>query len=479
MEGHSGDVTGKIKSKPSSSSVSVVTISGNTASITADVEGEYSIELIALNEAGNAVTKTSNSVTYDKTPTNKPNPSTTTPTNNLKPTWSWSGVADAEKYKVTLSSDNDTTHEITNTEFTPSSNLTEGEHTISVIAVDEAGNESEAGTHTVVIEYSDIIIYSIEWTHEDNADKTISIPYGELGDKVTVDWDSPMGTPHITNHTGEIDFRSDGSRIKTTIRKFTGIKEIKVTGTLQSANLRGYADETTDKILHDQDTEEVKNFREMVKKVEVKGMSSITDGTHMFERLPNCTEIDLTQFDLGNSLVTTLNGFFSECSSLTNVNLTGLDTSNIKIFTAMFRECSSLEYLVPPDHSYTRQDGTVETQANGELRINTSSATNFEDMFFNCPSLKFAGLGTWNTSQVQDFDRMFMSCGALMKLTMDNWNVSNARSMNYMFYLCRALGNSGIDFTSWTNGGVFPNSYIPTKPPTFNLAATFTESPWN
>jgi len=60
-------IEGEIKSKPSSSNVTNVTISGNSASITADIDGDYSIQLTATDSAGNTTTQTSNLVTYDTT----------------------------------------------------------------------------------------------------------------------------------------------------------------------------------------------------------------------------------------------------------------------------------------------------------------------------------------------------------------------------------------------------------------------------
>jgi len=92
-------------------------------------------------------------------------------------------VTDAKQYKVTF---NNNTSNQTGTSFTPSSDLTEGEHTISVIAVDEAGNESEAGTHTVVIDTTAPSVPSISATSP-TTDTTPTWNWNSVTDAVEYD----------------------------------------------------------------------------------------------------------------------------------------------------------------------------------------------------------------------------------------------------------------------------------------------------
>ena len=86
----------------------------------------------------------------DTTPTNIPSPNTQTPTNNDKPTWSWSAIPDAVLYEVIL--DGVVVSNQTDTSFTSSKVLTDGNHEIKVRAKDAVGNFSDYGIHVVTID---------------------------------------------------------------------------------------------------------------------------------------------------------------------------------------------------------------------------------------------------------------------------------------------------------------------------------------
>lgn len=81
-----------------------------------------------------------------------------TPTTNLKPTWTWNQVVDTDpnveyaiKYKCILIENEVLETETTETEFTPQEDLEVGNHTLFVQAGDEAGNWTEPGSFTIVI----------------------------------------------------------------------------------------------------------------------------------------------------------------------------------------------------------------------------------------------------------------------------------------------------------------------------------------
>ena len=64
-----------------------------------------------------------------------------------------------------------------------------------------------------------------------------------------------------------------------------------------------------------------------------------------------------------------MNGMFYECKSLTSLNLSTFNTSNVTIMNSMFYECSKLESL---DLS----------------NFDASKTTNYESIFSGCSSLK-------------------------------------------------------------------------------------------
>jgi hypothetical protein len=89
--------------------------------------------------------------TPDVTPPGIPVPTTDSPTTNKRPTWTWNAVSgNPVSYEVRLNGGS-ITNQTTRT-FTPSSDLSDGSHTIEVRAIDAVGNESDWGTHTVVID---------------------------------------------------------------------------------------------------------------------------------------------------------------------------------------------------------------------------------------------------------------------------------------------------------------------------------------
>ena len=114
-------------------------VSGGTLSKNVGSQGDYTME-ITWTKGADQITL-GKTITYDSvapvTPSNLTQVGTTT-TN--PPTWTWDPVADADTYQVQLDTDPVVTQ--TDTSFTPDSPLSEGSHTLTVKAVDEAGNES-------------------------------------------------------------------------------------------------------------------------------------------------------------------------------------------------------------------------------------------------------------------------------------------------------------------------------------------------
>jgi nitrogen fixation protein FixH len=90
------------------------------------------------------------SVLIDTTPPGVPSPTTQTPTNNKKPTWTWSSVEADVDYEITL--DDTLVDTIKNTTYTPSTDLPDGSHKIEIRAVDSFGNKGDIGKHDVVID---------------------------------------------------------------------------------------------------------------------------------------------------------------------------------------------------------------------------------------------------------------------------------------------------------------------------------------
>ena len=101
---------------------------------------------------------------------------------------------------------------------------------------------------------------------------------------------------------------------------------------------------------------------------------------------------------------------------------------------AMFNQMSNLE--------------TIE----GMRYVNTSQATNFRAMFYNCYKLVNVDLRYLDTSQATDFSYMFNQCYAMQSLDLSRWDTSKVTNMNSMFLKCESL--SSLNVENWNTSQV-------------------------
>lgn len=152
----------------------------------------------------------------------------------------------------------------------------------------------------------------------------------------------------------------------------------------------------------------------------------------------NITEVDLSGLD--SSSVTNLQELFKNCSNLLTATLTGMNTQNVSNFKSMFSECTKLSNV-------------------NVSNLNTESVTDMSYLFYNCYALKDINLDGWNTTKVQwmgrmfhntpvssldishfstpvleSTNRMFNGCNNLKLVRMDNFNMSSVNDSAAMFY---------------------------------------------
>ncbi|EON3044825.1 BspA family leucine-rich repeat surface protein [Enterococcus hirae] len=171
---------------------------------------------------------------------------------------------------------------------------------------------------------------------------------------------------------------------------------------------------------------------------------------YAFQGLKNLTSVDLSAWN--TSGVDKMEYLFDGCSSLTNVNLSGLfTTSNVVNMSRMFNGCSSLKnadfvkyidtsnandlaYMFAGCSSLTKLDVT---------HFNTSNVTNMQNMFGNCKGLTSLDVSSFNTSNVTNMAYMFNNL-KLPSLDVSRFNTSNVQFMQYMFNGCSNLTNLDI-----------------------------------
>lgn len=133
-------------------------------------------------------------------------------------------------------------------------------------------------------------------------------------------------------------------------------------------------------------------------------------------QMKNCNNIVSIVFskDIDTSNVTNMGAMFTNCYSLTNLELGTLNTSNVTNMSYMFSGCKAITDL----------------NLNG---FDTSNVTNMRDMFANCESLTSLDLSNFNTSKVTDMESMFSGALSLLSLDISNFDTSNVTRMGFMF----------------------------------------------
>ncbi|EAE1939420.1 BspA family leucine-rich repeat surface protein [Listeria monocytogenes] len=175
-----------------------------------------------------------------------------------------------------------------------------------------------------------------------------------------------------------------------------------------------------------------------ISELDVSGLntSSVTDMEFVFADATSLKELDVSHFD--TSSVTNMRGMFGGCRSLEELDVSHFDTSSVTNMRAMFQYCELLEKL-DVSHFDTSSVTTMETMFAGCASLEALDASNFDTslvttmnrMFQNCKSLKELDIGNFNTSLVTDMDRMFINCAALKSLYLDNF--TTAKTMTDMF----------------------------------------------
>ena len=162
--------------------------------------------------------------------------------------------------------------------------------------------------------------------------------------------------------------------------------------------------------------------------------SNVTDMGNMFSDCTSLTSLDLSSFNTAK--VTNMNDIFDGCKSLTSLDLSKFDTSNVTSMYSMFEGCSSLTTL---DLS----------------NFNTSNVTDMSNMFSACSSLTSLNLSNFDTSKVTGMRRMFWYCSSLTSLDLSKFDTSNVINMGWMFSVCSSLTTTinimNADVTDYLN----------------------------
>ena len=191
--------------------------------------------------------------------------------------------------------------------------------------------------------------------------------------------------------------------------------------------------------------------------------SYITDMSNMFSGCWQLTSLDVSNFDTSN--VTSMDNMFYGCSSLTSLDVSNFNTSNVTSMDNMFNDCSSLTSLDVSNFNTSNVtymsymfNGCVYLTSLDLSNFNTSNVTNMTAMFDTCRSLTNLDLSNFNTSNVTDMGEMFRDSDSLTSLDLSNFDTSKVTTMYTMFYACRSLTN--LDLSNFNTSNVTDMSFM-------------------
>lgn len=173
----------------------------------------------------------------------------------------------------------------------------------------------------------------------------------------------------------------------------------------------------------------------------------------LFSNCESLTEVDLSKFDCTH--VEQMSSLFDGCTNLKNINFGNINTKRVKNMRRFFSGCTSLS-SVDLSKFDTSQVTNFESMFEKSKMttiptkyINTNSALDLSGMFEECTELILLDLENFNTSNVNDMCEMFSGCSKLQSLKLDNFDTQNVLSMQKMFIDCQEL--KSIDLKSFTN----------------------------
>ena len=191
--------------------------------------------------------------------------------------------------------------------------------------------------------------------------------------------------------------------------------------------------------------------------------TNVTSMRSMFKYCYGLTSLDLSNFDTSN--VTDMGDMFSGCSGLTSLDVSNFDTSNVTVMSSMFSECSSLTCLDVSSFNTSNVTnmnglfaGCSKLTSLDVSNYNTSKVTDMSWMFSGCRKLTSLDLGNFDTSNVTNMRSMFSSCSGLTNLNLSNFDTSNVTNMSYMF--SGYSGQASLDLSNFDTSNVTNMSYM-------------------
>lgn len=155
---------------------------------------------------------------------------------------------------------------------------------------------------------------------------------------------------------------------------------------------------------------------------------------HFTERYWNTESSLIKSVEFGSEVKPTMTAWwFASMGNLTDIDWTGLDTSEVVDMQCMFYNCVLLTDL-------------------DLMSFDTLNVLDMQSMFCNCIALTDLDLTSFDTSSVLDMSSMFSGCSKIEVIDLSSFNTSNITSMGYMFEGASSLQN--LDLSSFDTSNV-------------------------
>ncbi|EDH3798029.1 BspA family leucine-rich repeat surface protein [Listeria monocytogenes] len=183
---------------------------------------------------------------------------------------------------------------------------------------------------------------------------------------------------------------------------------------------------------------------------------SLTNISRMFTLCRKLSELDVS--GLNTSSVTKMDTIFSNANSLKELDVSHFDTSSVTDMSSMFAACNSLEELDVSNFDTSSVTNMKYMLSGLHLKkldvsnFDTSSVTNMYGMFAYCYNLEELDVSNFDTSSVNNMLHMFYVCNNLEELDLSNFDTSSVTTMSAMFAYCTSLKE--IDVSNFDTSSV-------------------------
>ncbi|WP_223896253.1 MucBP domain-containing protein [Lactobacillus huangpiensis] len=185
-------------------------------------------------------------------------------------------------------------------------------------------------------------------------------------------------------------------------------------------------------------------FKDLTNLTKITGLenldtSATSDMRYMFANCQNLTSIDGID-NLQTTKVTNMSFMFAGCSKLASLDLSSFNTANTSYVESMFQDCENLQSIkFSPDFTIAKVDdishmfsGCSSLTALDLSKFNTSQVKKMIWTFKDCSSLTKLDLSSFDTSNVIDMNGMFNNCSSLKELDLRSFVIDPNIDKGYM-----------------------------------------------